>query len=42
MRQNAVSPGDKKLPSKQYLNWLRNRGFGVTILVEAISGAFKI
>ena len=33
-RAARVSPGDKKLPSKQCLNWLRNRGFTkVTILV---------
>ena len=33
-RAARVSPGDKKLPSKQCLNWLRNRGFmKVTILV---------
>lgn len=33
-RAAKVSPGDKKLPSKQCLNWLRNRGFTkVTILV---------
>lgn len=33
-RAAKVSPGDQKLPSKQCLNWLRNRGFTkVTILV---------
>ena len=33
-RAARVSPGSKKLPSKQCLNWLRNRGFmKVTILV---------